>query len=215
MKKQLMVLAVILGLVSSASAQPVGFGIKAGADLATEAADTLGPNYSESFRLGFNGGIFTVFSLADFIEFQPELQFIQKGFQSHASHVLVSGGGGSVYTSVNDSITANYLEIPLAFNFGTPLGSGWEGNLQVGPTMAFLLSGNEYTDAGSYGSSNHDITDEFTSFEAGFLLGAGLRTGNWLLDARYERGLTSVNSYSGGDAVVNSLFTLQLGYRLF
>jgi hypothetical protein len=207
MKKLLLVVTLALGLISSANAQPVGFGIKAGADFTTG---------SNVFNLGLNGGAFAVFSLAESIEFQPELQFIQKGFETHSDDVPVLSGPTIVgYTGVDYRLTLSYLEIPLVFNFHTPLGPGWDGNLQVGPTMAFLLSGNTYSNGGSYGSSNHDVTNEYASFEAGFLLGAGLRAGNWLLDGRYERGLTSVDKNAGIYGSVNSLFTLQVGYQLF
>jgi hypothetical protein len=216
MKKTLVALCLSLGLAPATQAGPVGFGFKAGAGLATQVTSYTGPSFQSDLLPGFNAGFFACMDFADFVQFQPEFQFIQKGIGFHADHVAVISGPSIVgYANANDAYTFDYLEVPAVFKFHTTLAPQLEGNLQIGPTLAVLLNAYDHYEISSYGSGDRDITSSYNTLDVGFLVGAGIQTGPWSLDARYERGLTSIYKNSGGISTVNSVLTLQAGYQLF
>lgn len=215
-------------IVQNATADPViGFGVKAGADLAWQnLPPLLPPEASETTReylYGLNGGIFGDLTLVDFLSLQCEAQFIQKGFSATTKNFTVVSSGGTTLgtTTVVNSNTYDYLEIPLLIKTNLVLGPGWKGYLFAGPSMAFLVGEtNTLTVNASgnvpYSQVNVDDTGFYPITEWSLIFGIGVEYKNFLLEFRQERGLDSASPNYDSDRSYgqNNAVCFQLGYRL-
>lgn len=206
MKKVLIIAIAFLSITGIVKAQdPIRFGIKAGANLTTLGSiEFLGEEFDYKYRPGFTAGLFAEFPLGKSFHFIPEINYSEKGGKIRET---VEGNTGEINQRVS------YLDVPLAFSYNiTPVFRAF-----VGPQVSFFLSQRTKTivngdQQGEDDTSSEDIAKTVVGGLAG--LSYDLTT-NLNLNARYMRDLQ--DSYTGDavgfDKVVNSGFSLTLGYK--
>lgn len=213
MKKIFLTAALLFGLVNIVSADPIGFGIKGGVNMANQvyAMDSYNSGLNTDVIFGLVGGVFMDADLNNFLSLQPEVNFTMKGYQQKNAHVFFTSPSSPAiagYSDVSLTFTYNYLEIPLLLQFNAHLAPGLKGSLLVGPSVALLLNANgHYT-----GTITGDSPIRGSNLDFGMVLGAGMEIDKFLLDVRYGLGLTSVTPFPGGPQ--NSVLSLDVGYRI-
>lgn len=169
-------------------------------------------------KIGFMVGAALEIGLNEKFAVQPELLFIQKGFEFEGSD------GSESYT---DSYKINYLEIPVLFKakFG-------KFYANAGPSFAFGLGGKnewEYSYQGVSEDGEEDIkfgddpgnTDDIyfdNSFDLGIQLGVGYQVGPVVVDLRYGMGMSDINDkpdgFSGDWSFKNRSWQLTVGFPI-
>jgi hypothetical protein len=211
MKKIFLVLWLGLGLTNFAAADPIGFGVKAGAGMANLVPSDF-PGINSNVLFGLTGGVFADLGLNDFLSFQPEANFTMKGNQLNVPPIPEVNQYGQVVGEVGGSYSfnLNYFEIPLLLKAHAPLGPQVIGSLSVGPSLGILLNASEhFTVGGLPGSAELNGA----GLEGGVVFGAGVEFDRFLLDLRYGLGLTSVYQ-NDPKGPTNSVLSLTVGYRI-
>jgi hypothetical protein len=185
-----------------ATAEGVGFGIKAGMNIANMHGDDV-PGLQS--RVGFCGGGFVTLGLKDVFAIQPEILYTQKGVKWEVRLIPPGPNDGT--------LKLDYIEIPFLFKLMSPVKGGVKGNLYVGSYFAINVNAkcrietNVTTEEWDYGTFVKD-----TDF--GIVLGGGadfsLKKGEIVLDGRYTLGLTTT-SEDGWDQK-NKVVSFMLGY---
>lgn len=192
--KKAVLIALSLMISTGVFSQKIHYGIKAGTNFAvqSELADYFQNN---QIRAGLSAGFFGNYAFNDKMQLQAELNYDQKGAKS-------------------DEATAkyDYLSVPLLFKYslGKSDQTALKFNVNLGPYAAFLLNSELEMD-----DTTLDLTDETENFEAGAILGFGMKypVGNdhLLLDLRLGLGLTS---FDKADTEPNNKYVgLTLGYE--
>jgi hypothetical protein len=212
------VILLVFGFGYSAWGDPVGFGIHAGATMANQVFPPSAPStqIQPDVLFGMTGGVFAEFGLSDFLSLQPEADFTMKGRTINLKNIILTGPGEPLFPpfpTANATYTYNfnYLEFPLFLKAHTALSPHVTGSLSVGPALSVLLTAFEHYLIETLAPGNSPLTAN--TLEGSALFGAGLELDRFLIDLRYDLGLTSVYpNYPNGPR--NSTLSLQLGYRL-
>ena len=209
--------------ISSAQAQSVRLGLRAGANYSNLAGNIKNQDtYNNKF--GFLGGVMLNVPLIQdgFLSLQPEVLYSQKGFENKPTE----------YTSVlgkqkrEGQVNYNYLDVPVLLKVKA---SGLV--FEAGPQYSYLLSANNQTKTTTtptIGSpsvaESQDKTDVsgLNRNELGYLAGVGYETENGLsLNLRYTGAFSDFvksdnNAYFNGDLKNgrHSAFQLSLGYLI-
>lgn len=194
MKKYLLSLTALLVLTMSAQAQFI-FGVKGGLIISKLNTD----NFTQSSTAGYDAGVFA--RIGKGLYLQPEVYISSKGgeFTFQTQNNTVTENGRQRFTT---------LDVPLLIgqSFGV---SSFNVRINAGPVYSYILSQNNnfsatiknaYADFGNYNNST-----------LGYQAGAGVDLGNIALDARYEGGLTKINSKYGERP---NLFQLSIGFKI-
>lgn len=173
------------------------FGIRLGGIISKQTFENGNLAEDPESKFGADIGILYTIPIGDgFLNFQPELHWMQKG--STISSIDINGNPAD-FTS-----TMNYLELPLLLrvNFG--------GSLKLfafaGPSAGYLLGVN----------SDDDFfkKEDFEDIEFGLHVGAGVGIGRFEVDVRYMAGLSDVSAADGDiNDIKNSAFGLGLTYK--
>jgi len=214
MKKFVWVFGLWLAMAQSLVAGPVGFGIRGGGVMASQTGlPSVPPYFTTDVVFGFSAGGFLEFGLNDFLSLQPEVDFVQKGYHGNINGVLVtgptpsSGNTDGYFTDRED-----YLEIPLLVKVHKSLGPGFAGCLSVGPSLGILLGASESYSVTGFGSGSGPLTG-LSNSDFGLMFGAGIELGQFLVDLRYDLGLSgTIPNYPYSPK--NSVLSLQVGYRI-
>ena len=176
---------------ATSRAGQVGFGLMTGGNFANLNNGAYGAGNGSLF--GLIAGGFVDFGLSDNLSIEPEL------------YISMKGAIFSSYSAYSEHL--NYVELPLLFKVNFPAGPDLRVDLFTGPAIGFLTAsyasyqGVDYPDSG------------LNSADAGWVFGSGLEIKRFLVDLRYEDGLTSVVPGATGN-YNNSVFSILLGYRL-
>ncbi|WP_158655316.1 outer membrane beta-barrel protein [Flavivirga eckloniae] len=128
MKKLLLCATIAVFVLSSANAQEVNFGVKAGADFASSKVKR--PLFDVSFTgTGFYIGGFANIGLSDALSFQPEVLYV------------------SVSTGGNTGLDFDEIHIPLMGKFAV----SEKFAVLAGPALGILLDAGEGTKSFNYG----------------------------------------------------------------
>jgi len=190
--------------------------------LRTVAQPSMGPKVGVSFStfLPFNFdvqphnnvhlpfGVAFNFKAGKVFSFQPELLYIQKGFDFKNYHV-------------NEKYNLNYIEIPAILKFTFSVQKKINGSFEIGPYFAYLSSiSYMYSDSlANKGKTVYYPYEYINLFDVG--LGVGIGTayktdnGNIALNIRYECGsfLSYYFIFSGEEmSFLNSTFSIYLAY---
>ena len=113
---------------------------------------------------------------------------------------------GAKFKGSNATMNLDYLNIPILANYYVAKGLALKAGLQPG----FLLSAKAKakSDGESYSS---DIKDDCNGIDFAIPVGASYEISNFVIDARYNIGLSSVND--DGDAAKNSVVQITVGYK--
>ena len=225
MKKTALLVAALLATaaISSAQAQNVRLGLRAGANY-SNLAGNLNNQSTYNNKFGFLGGVMLNVPLIQdgFLSLQPEVLYSQKGFENKATE----------YTSVlgkqkrEGQVNYNYLDVPVLLKVKT---SGLV--LEAGPQYSYLLSVNNQTrttttptigNPSTAESQNKSDLSGLNRNELGYLAGVGYETENGLsLNLRYTGAFSDFvksenNAYFNGDLknARHSAFQLSLGYLI-
>ena len=192
MKKFVLSLGLLMGVAYAANAQEARFGVKAGVSLAS----VSGKNTSEAKNLvGATAGVMGDISFSDLISFHPELLFSQKGVKFEDNRST-----GQTRTS--------YLDVPLLLRVKAD-GLFFE----AGPQAGFLLGLKSESDILGLGTLTSTSTQGTRKIDLGYIAGVGYQLPQGLeIGLRYNGGISDLSDPSGGSAVRNSVFQLQVGY---
>jgi len=205
MKKIVLSLALIAGIVTAISAQ-TRFGINAGAVLGNLNIKESGQEQESDSKIGLTAGIRADVPLSENFRFRPGLNFVQKGAKDK---IDVLG------TEIKTTYTLNYLELPLNFVYNADAGKG-KFFVGAGPVFGFGLSGKfKYESGGDEQSEDinfGDGEDEVKSFEfAGNVL-AGYECASGLyFQANYNPGFSNLSNSTDSE-LKTTYFGLRIGY---
>lgn len=215
MRKLALLLALLLAasLSMAESVQPK-VGIKGGlalTNLTGGDADELFMDESPSTKLGIAAGLFVGIPVGSVV-IQPEVWYVQKG-----AKVTESGSISGMDWEATATAKVDYVEIPLLlkFPFGTTDAKPY---LMAGPALGILTSAKVTTKVtvdGDSDSETIDINDITKDTDFGLVLGVGVDIKRFILEARYELGLSSVADTGDSDVEVdvkNTAIVFALGY---
>jgi hypothetical protein len=103
MKKLIVPIIACFAIITTAGAQTLKLGVKAGANL----GKIDGTDFKSGFQLGYQAGAFAEIGLGKTFGIQPELLFNQTNTK------LATNTSQIADVSVNDEIHLNYLSIPI------------------------------------------------------------------------------------------------------
>jgi Outer membrane protein beta-barrel domain len=194
MKKNLIVLTVMLGCAIVAKSQGTSFGVKVGLNLAKESASYQGVNVSTDSKANFVGGFYLTQMFTSKIGIQPELLYSGQGGQ-------ITAGGQTAKDKFG------YLNIPILLRVQlAPI-----FNLHVGPQIGFLLSAK--SDDGS-GSGYQDVKSQYKSSDVGLAFGGGLDfPGGPSIGIRYIAGLSNIANDGSGVTLKNNVIQFTVGIK--
>lgn len=159
--------------VTTASAQHVNIGVKAGLNLYNINNDN-GTEYDT--KAGFHAGLLGHIHLSKQWAVQPEL-------------VYSAQGAKSTVTGVDTKINLGYINLPIMIQY--MFNNGFR--VQAGPQAGFLISAKAEAN-----NKSTDIKDELKTVDFALGFGAGyIHTASGLgVDARYNLGLSNINDNS-------------------
>ncbi len=225
MKKTSFLVAVLLATaaISSAQAQTVRLGLRAGANYSNLAGNIQNQDtYNNKF--GFLGGVMLNVPLIQdgFLSLQPEVLYSQKGFENKPTEYSSVLGKQKREGQVN----YNYLDVPVLLKVRA---SGLI--FEAGPQYSYLLSVNNKTTTTTTPTIGNPTTSEaqnksdlsgLNRNELGYLAGVGYEADNGLsLNLRYTGTFSDFvksdnSTYFNGDLknARHSAFQLSLGYLI-
>lgn len=113
---------------------------------------------------------------------------------------------GDYYKDASETTTN--LNIPIMANYEIIPGLAVKAGLQPG----FLLSAKSKATVGGH-EEEHSGTDGFKKFDLSIPFGLSYEISDFVIDARYNLGLTKINDSDGG-SVKNSVIMLTVGYKI-
>jgi hypothetical protein len=208
MKKFTIILIAVLWAASlSPAAGKITFGVKAG--MMSANMFTTNTDVEWSSKWGITGGAFVCFALSDMFTIQPEVLYSPKG----AQYSLSDGT-----TTLNASVIAPYIDVPLLLKVYLPTGSseGVRPTVFAGPYIGFKAGAGKFKTDIVY-SGQHDTSEDtltnLKSTDFGFVLGAGaefpLDTMKIMIDFRWGTSLSTISTE--GDNTKNKVWTFLLG----
>jgi hypothetical protein len=193
-----------------ARAQGAGFGITGGINLSEiNASGNELLNVLLTDKVQPVGGLFVTLDIADSFAIQPEFLLSTKGSR-------VESG------SSEQRIRLRYFEFPLLLRYNAPARRTAQLLIFGGPYVARLLDAD--LDPARPGQHS-DISDGFSSFDLGWVVGLGLGVGHGRIELRYSGGLTDIGDSPDLDGAVplpagsgsvkfrNRSFVFVAGYR--
>ncbi len=100
------------------------------------------------------------------------------------------------------NLELGYINVPILLKFYLIGGL----NIQAGPQFGFLSSA---TQGGT------DIKNLVKGSDTSIALGAGFDISNFVIDARYNLGLSEIQDAAAASATKNQVFQLSVGFKLF
>ena len=227
MKKITILAAALLATaaVSSAQAQNVRFGLRAGANYSNLAGNIKNEDTYNN-KAGFLGGVMVNIPLIDdnFLSVQPEILYSQKGFENKPTEFTGLLGAKQ---KREGNVNFNYLDVPVLLKINA---GGFIA--EAGPQYSYLLSANDETrttttpafggtPSTTESQSKRDVSG-LNRNELGYVAGVGYQADNGLsLNLRYTGAFSEFvksdnNTYFNGDLknARHSAFQLSLGYLI-
>ncbi|OEJ98448.1 hypothetical protein A8C32_04330 [Flavivirga aquatica] len=205
MKKLLLSAAVAVLTLTSANAQEVKFGVKAGVNFASIGGDqTSGLDGKTGLHVG---GVAEIM-FSDKLSLQPELLFSTQGSKFEFD---------DEFEKEETKTKLNYLNLPVIVKYYVTEGLSIEG----GPQIGFLLSAEseyEYTDKEDSEFNEKETTDikkNVSGLDLGLGFGLGYKLeGGLNFAARYNLGLSNINDFDDSDDFKqqNNVFQVSVGF---
>jgi hypothetical protein len=201
MKKHLLLILALL--MAGATSAQVSFGIKGGGNI-SNIIKTDDPNFTTTYKPGFNAGVFAEVHLVSLLSFEPELLYSTKGYAAH------------VYYGQMEQRT-DFIDIPLLAKFRfSP-----EFSLLVGPQVSFLLSTKNTYSNGITTTIQQQYENDASRFKKNLIdgvIGVRFAMGNNVdLEGRYTLDLQQNNSdgTSQTPQFRNQGFQLGIAFKAF
>ncbi len=230
MKKHILTLGLALMALSQSNAQSMAIGPEAGVNLSTMTYKHNGANNSGEYLPGLKvGGVFDI-GLSRMLSLQPGLLFQMKGYKNDFTSTVVINNLSYQQTQ-EQTLRANYLEIPLNLQLNLDAGPGYFF-VGAGPYAAFALGGTVDSKTtrtlamGTEGTStttetSHSLnvgdnvaTDDVMGTDVGLNINTGYRWNSGLF-LRGNAGFGLMNIQPGGDdmnSLHNFSVALSVGY---
>ncbi len=183
-----------------------GKGLKGGLNFANLRGDDV-EDLDLNSKMGFCAGGFITYSINDMLAIQPEILFTMKGTKQEEEL------WGETF---KQTISLNYLEIPVLAKLSIPGQGSFVPNLFIGPYLAIKLTGKvkvEYA-----GESEEEDIEDLKGTDFGLVFGGGvdfaLGSSKVTVDARYTLGLTTIDASEWEADIKNGVFSLMVGYSL-
>ena len=183
-------LILTLAFTLNANAQGTAYGIKGGVSLASFSGDDTD---ELDTRTGFMIGGFVTFPMGSAISIQPEVFYAQKGTK---------------FDDLGSDVTfkLDYIDIPVLFKY-TLAGENATPYFLFGPYIGFNI-----TSERSANGQSVDL-DNVASTDFGLVFGIGVNFQKFLLEVRYDMGLSNIiDDDTDPDSLNNTAFHLMLGY---
>jgi hypothetical protein len=156
-------------------------------------------------RIAAAGGGFVTLPLSGPVALQLEMLSAPKGTRIEDPE-----------TGTRQTLMLRYFEVPVLLRLGAAgQSTGWHvfgGGyfaIRTGATEELSVQANS-----SISGSREDVGDSFERFDSGWVAGAGVDIGRFLVvDGRYGQGLTNVNRVKGADDFTNRALTFMVGFR--
>jgi hypothetical protein len=229
MKKTSFILAALVSAAafSSAQAQDIRLGLRAGANYSNIAGDVKNETTYNN-KAGFLGGVMINVPVLDdnFLSVQPEILYSQKGFENKPtefSRTLPLLGTRTEKREGN--VNYNYLDVPVLLKINA---GGFIA--EAGPQYSYLLSSSNETQttittngrSETTGAQNKNDVSALNRNELGYVAGVGYQAESGLsLSVRYTGAFSDFvksdnSTYFNGDLknARHSAFQLSLGYLI-
>ena len=192
--KKIMMTLVMTVVVLTASAQNTGYdagsftlqpkvGIAMGHISGTWSSND---NASSKWRTGLIAGVEGEYYFNDWLSAAVGVNYAQQGWKLESS-------------KATETTKLDFINVPIVANFYISQGLA----LKTGVQMGFLASAK---------TESTDIKDECNSTIISIPVGISGEYNNFVLDARYNFGVTKVNK-SGDDSQRTDLFVITIGYK--
>jgi hypothetical protein len=210
-------------LLNSASTNAQNYlGFHAGLQYSDVSAPSLNNIIPTQSFASITTGLSAEISLADHISFQPEINFVQKGFKVSES-LVPSLFGITLPLGASSVASVKYIDVPLTAKFQFGNEDGFQYYAFVGPSVGYVSSADLKTYATviidiKLGSTPLDVAStNFNRFELGGVLGGGISyntgAGKFYFDARYTHGITEAYQVPLiGAKVLNQGVSIGIGY---
>jgi hypothetical protein len=211
MKKLLLSLTLVAGLVASALAQsPVKFGVKAGVAFPNMSISAGGLSVGFDSRTSFYVGGTADFAISNIISIQPGLTFISKGTKFNGDDFELE----DISTGSNSAtLNLSYIEIPVNLLANFKAGNAGKVFFGGGPYYAFAVDA--YAKSGGVKESIDFDEDGFKRGDFGVNFLGGFQFNNRLnIHAGYGLGISSVVDQEEeiDFKFKNKVFTIGLGF---
>jgi len=186
MKKLMMIAAMMVATLAVSAQQKTGtFSItpKVGINLANLAGDVS----DNSMKIGLVAGAEGMYQVSPLVGLSAGLLYSMQGCEG-------SGDSKLNYDFINIPVLANFYVAP---NFA----------LKVGLQPAFVASAKAKNSKVEY-----DVKDATQSIVVDLPIGASYEISDFVIDARYNLGLSKINKGSG--SMRNSVFQITVGYKI-
>ena len=149
-----------------------------------------------SMKIGFVGGV------------EAEYGFSEKFSLSAGLLYSMQGTKMDVVEGVDTKVNTSYLNIPVLANFYVWKGLAVKAGIQPG----ILLSAKTKSEVEG-NSAEADLKDNCESLDISIPVGVSYEISNFVIDARYNLGLTNLAKGDGDGNPKNSVFSLTVGYK--
>jgi hypothetical protein len=190
----LSVLFVLTSYVAFSQALPTfQLGVKGGMNLSKFKTKNT---FDSDNQAGYYGGVWARIGAAG-IHIQPE------AYLSGKKSTLISESG------LENKVKFTSLDVPVLI--GTKFGAAGFGlRLNTGPVFTFVLDKDQ-----NFGqAASSAFKGNFKDKAIGWQFGAGLDIGKLNVDARYESGLSEINSAGGYPTTKLNIYTIGIGFRI-
>lgn len=197
------VLFVLVCGASTAVAQEISVGVKAGVNFANLKFDPDDNDLDLDNRMGLVAGAFLVVPVTPQFAIQPEALFSMKG----ATMPMIED------SDAQGRVKLDYLDVPVLARFSSPSTTGTSLHLFAGPSFNFRLSAKSGVEVNGE-SSDEDVSDQVERFELALVVGGGVEFGRLLIDGRYSWGLSNLNKDDQDEMKIrNRVFAVMAGVR--
>ncbi len=200
----LIVVLMVVGLlgvyVTPSSAQmEIGKGVMAGLNLANLGGDDV---ENVDTRTAFKVGGFVSFPVSETVNIRPEVYYTMKGATQKFDYMG---------TTVKLTYKLSYVEIPVLLRLNLPLeNASVLPGIFVGPALAIKTGGKVKAEA--EGQSEESDIEDMKSMDFGVVFGLGVNVSGFMLDVRYNLGLTTIDDSADPDDVKNRVLSFNIGY---
>lgn len=232
MKKLSLFLVLAAGMLFSANAQELTWGVRGGLNISNAADKYSGEveegesksDYEQDFksRVGFHLGVILDWGLSESFYIQPGLYFATRGAKLEESDEDYK---------FETKYQLNYLELPILASYRISLGENTQWHINAGPYLAYGLGGkvkweasydgeSESGDYKAFGTSDEDDEegDEkggLKRFDAGLSFGTGISVKKMYFGVVYDLGLTNIadkDEWGDDYKIKNRNFAITVGY---
>ena len=196
--KKLFVIAALMVATLGANAQQMFIKPMVGGTLATLTGDVEGAK----MKLGLVAGAEFGYNINDM-------------FAVTAGALVSLQGAKFDDTSVTKDMTTNltYLNVPILANVYVAPGLAIKAGVQPGFLLSRKTKGDELVGNGTWVSSEYTSTDGMKKFDLSIPLGLSYEFSDFVIDARYNLGLTNINDTDNFKSN-NGVIMLTVGYKI-